>query len=365
MREFGGAAGLGLDQPRGRSKGRQVAGTDAEHRDPQNVLKLGREFDGRLSAACGGQEEGSRQAGKVRLQAVAAPPFRFLDELENLLTAFLRDRRRKYSGIDPRLARATEEVATLVLGGGERLRPWFVEWGHRAAGAEPDLRLAHAAAAVEMVHAFALIQDEIIVRSGLRMGRTAVRRALAASAGDANGVPGALLASELAFRWADLLLLESGYTGAALESAFEVVNMLREELTIGQFSDLALRPSGSFEGSPAPEANHRKTARCSVLRPLQLGMALAGAQERLLEGAAAYAHPAGLAFQLRADLLSAYGDSWGMREARQAGGAVPEAERVIERLRGLALQAVRRMQVSEAWRTELTAMTERRLDRAS
>ena len=345
--------------------------------------------------------------------SLAPSRFQFRAELEKLLETFLEERAREHSEIDPRLALATGELAALVLGGGKRLRPWFVEWGHRAAGGEPDLRLAHAAAAVEMVHTFALVQDDIIDRSGLRRGRAAVHLALAANAGDHYGLSAALLVSDLAFIWADVLLLESGYAGADLEAAFRVFNTLRVEVTIGQFQDLALGAFGSFDADLALEVNQRKTAGYTVLRPLELGMALAGAEEQLLDDAAAYAQPAGVAFQIRDDLLGAFGDSrvtgkpdgddlasakptWllangiandgpagrelrrlvelpsrgeaevgKMRDALVAGGAVAEAERLIERLRGRALRAVRRMAVPSSHRSELETMTARLVDRTS
>ena len=345
--------------------------------------------------------------------SLAASTFAFRDELENVLETFLAERLRTYSGIDARLRSATAELAALTLGGGKRVRPWFVEWGNRAAGGEPDRRLARVAAAVEMVHTFALVQDDIVDRSGIRRGRTAVHLALAAEGGDHYGLSAALLVSDLAFIWADVLLLDAGYRGSELEAAFRVFNILREEVTIGQFQDLAVSSFGIFDTDLALQVNERKTAGYTVRRPLELGMTLAGAPERLLEEAAAYAQPAGIAFQIRDDLLGAFGDSsvtgkpdgddlvtakptWLlacglagesaaagelrrlvdlpcrsdlevalMREALVAGGTVAAAEDLIERLRGRALAAARRMGVPEACRSELQAMTARLVDRRS
>lgn len=343
--------------------------------------------------------------------SLAPSTFSFRDELESVLDTFFAERLRTYSNIDAQLATATAELAALTLGGGKRVRPWFVEWGNRAAGGEPDGRLARAAAAVEMVHTFALIQDDIVDRSGIRRGRTAVHLALAAEGGDHYGLSAALLVSDLAFIWADVLLLDAGYRGSQLEAAFRVFNTLREEVTIGQFQDLAVSSFGVFNTELALQVNERKTAGYTVRRPLELGMTLAGAPDRLLAEAAAYAQPAGIAFQIRDDLLGAFGDSsetgkpdgddlvtakptWLlarglagdsaasrelrrlvdlpsrglnevalMREALLVGGAVAAAEDLVDGLRRKALVAARGMSVPEACRSELQAMTARLVDR--
>lgn len=341
-----------------------------------------------------------------------APPPSFRDELENVLAEFLDGRLRNLAQGKPELGRALSELRSLTFAGGKRIRPWFVEWGHRAAGGEPDRRLAHAAAAVEMVHTFALVQDDIIDRSGLRRGREAVHRALARGAGEHHGLSAALLAADFALVWADMLLLESGYWGERLEAGFSVFNTLREEVTAGQFQDLAMATSRRFEEAEALAVMRLKTAGYTVLRPLELGIRLVAGDAALLDAAARYALPAGTAFQLRDDLLGAYGDpaatgkpdgddlaqarpTWLlarglagggaaarelrrlvalpergpeevalMREALLAGNAVADAEKLIDRMRSVALAAIARFRVSPGLRDELAVMTDRLVVRA-
>jgi geranylgeranyl diphosphate synthase type I len=345
---------------------------------------------------------------QTRLQA---PPQTFRVELENLLEGFLAERARQLLGDAPELEPALSELAGLTRAGGKRIRPWFVEWGHRAAGGDPDQRLAHAAAAVEMVHTFALVQDDIIDRSGLRRGRAAVHVALARGASHHHGLSAAILISDLALVWADMLLLESGYAGTTLERAFGVFNTLREEVTVGQFQDLAMTTFGVIDLGAALAVMRRKTGGYTIRRPLELGMTLAGGSRSLLAAAAAYAEPAGMAFQLRDDLLGAFGDcettgkpagddlaqakpTWLlargltgqgpaavqlrrligkpergpqdvalMRDALLTTGAVADAEAMIDQLRARALTVVDRFDVGYGLRAELVGMTERLVDR--
>ena len=59
--------------------------------------------------------------------------------------------------------------------GGKRLRPAFFHWAHVGAGGEPFAPEAvNAAAAIEMLHAFALAHDDIMDASASRRGNPTV-----------------------------------------------------------------------------------------------------------------------------------------------------------------------------------------------
>lgn len=182
------------------------------------------------------------------------------------------------------------------------------------------------------------------------------------------------------------------------------------EMMAGQYLELA-------GGAPSEERMLRvyelKTAAYTVQRPIQIGMALAGADPALRDGVPAFARPAGTAFQLRDDLLGALGDpsttgkpgddltrgrpTWllaraltlaapsvrrqiearigsgggspaaaaGLRSLIRETGAVDEAEALIARLGADALDALDRMPVTEDLRQELAAVTRALLWRAA
>lgn len=213
------------------------------------------------------------------------------------LDSFLAERAGDLASVDPSLTCLAHELRSMVFAGGKRVRPLIAVWGYTAAGREPDLAMAGAAAALELVHCFALVQDDVMDGSTQRRGRPATHRVL--------GQNGALLASDLALIWADRMLLESGFEGRALAGAFEIFNHLRVEVTLGQYLDLQ---AAAFEHH-ALKVNLYKTASYTVLRPIQLGMALGSADRALIDSVPAYAEPAGIAFQLRDDLLGAFGNT--------------------------------------------------------
>lgn len=248
---------------------------------------------------------GSRPA----LDAVSQP-------VDELLTRFLDDRVADLVALDPDLEPVGQAIAALVRAGGKRLRPAFVYWGHRATGAGHDDEVLVAAAAVELLHTFALVHDDVMDRSETRRGLPAVHEALAAAHARAGllgdpgwfGVGGAILAGDLAFVWADQLLDSARLPGPALERARLVFSHLRTEVMAGQYLDLRMAGDALAGEDQARRVALLKSGRYTVTRPLQMGAAL-GEPDAVLDAALrAFGDAVGLAFQLRDDVLGLFGD---------------------------------------------------------
>src|SRR5689334_8105142 len=81
----------------------------------------------------------------------------------------------------PDLVALTDALRHHVAAGGKRLRPAFCTWGAVGAGAAPDDELlADVCAALELLHAFALIHDDVMDGSATRRGQPAVHMAFEA-----------------------------------------------------------------------------------------------------------------------------------------------------------------------------------------
>ena len=207
-------------------------------------------------------------------------------------------------------------IADLVLRGGKRLRARFVLLGWRGAGAGPTRGALGAAAVVELLHACALIHDDVMDGSATRRGAPAVHREfarrhqLAAWHGSSEGfgVSAAITAGDLCLVWADQLLRNCGLDAAAVARARPVYDDMRALTMHGQYLDLLTQASGEPSVAAALEVAREKTAACTTTGPLRFGGALAGASDELLAGYAAYGDALGVAFQLRDDLLGAFGD---------------------------------------------------------
>ncbi len=252
------------------------------------------------------------------------------EPLDALLQAFVDERRQEVLAIDPSLAEVLDEIAGLVAAGGKRLRPAFVYWGHRASGAGHDPEVLLPAGAVELLHTFALLHDDVMDRSTSRRGRPAAHAALTAlhraedRVGDSDwfGVSAAILAGDLTFVWADELFDATALPAEAIARARRVFTTLRSEVIAGQYLDLGLAAhptalglaeQGAVSATAAERAAEKvallKSARYTVTRPLLLGAALAGPVDPALDGALrAYGDAVGVAFQMRDDVLGLFGD---------------------------------------------------------
>ncbi|HYX58020.1 MAG TPA: polyprenyl synthetase family protein [Streptosporangiaceae bacterium] len=201
------------------------------------------------------------------------------------------------------------EALAAYLDGGKALRPRFCFWGHAIAGPGTGTVLVQACAALELLHAFALIHDDLMDDSDTRRGRPALHRQVAGQhrrhgwTGDPDsyGRAMALLVGDLAFAVASRL-------AAALPGpALMVWRRMVDELVLGQFLDLAgaARQDRSLE--VARTTALLKSGQYTVTGPLRLGAALTGAPQ-LPPGLARYGDLVGEAFQLRDDLLGVFGD---------------------------------------------------------
>jgi geranylgeranyl diphosphate synthase type I len=287
--------------------------------------------------------------------------------VERTLALFLAARRREAADLHPAIDQIGEEISGLVAAGGKRLRPAFAYWGHRATGAAHDDGVVEAGAALELLHTFALLHDDVMDRSDRRRDRPTAHRALAArhrsdhlDGDDAwFGTSAAILAGDLAFLWSNRLLDEAPAVPEALTRARAVFQRLCTEVIGGQYLDLRLTDgdgrgatepgtSGPGAGGADDLARHvalLKSARYTVTRPLQLGAALGdpGRAAGLDAALAAYGDAVGLAFQLRDDVLGLFGDPAVTGKSRLDDLRAGKHTLLVVRALGLAPAAGRRV----------------------
>jgi geranylgeranyl diphosphate synthase type I len=248
---------------------------------------------------------------KEHAVGVSAARQRLMDVVEERLLGFLDAERAQWSSVDERTAVVIDAVADLVKAGGKRIRPLFCLSGYLAAGGDPDDQsVVPAAVALELLHACALIHDDVMDESELRRGAPTVHVKHAAEHDGRNwrgeprrfGESVAILAGDLALIYADRIMAD------APPVVDDVWGELRSELIIGQFMDV----TAAAEFSADPELSCwiavAKSGRYTIHRPLAVGATIAGRPE-LAEAFEAYGTALGEAFQLSDDLLDVFGSS--------------------------------------------------------
>jgi len=232
--------------------------------------------------------------------------------VDERLRTFLAAERLRWTTFDADLAAPFDELERMVVGGGKRLRPVFTYWGFVGAGGQPsDARVVDAGAAFELLHAFALFHDDIMDGSITRRGATTTHETMQAEhrsrgwSGDARrfGDGAAILIGDLSFVYADVLLSSLGPRG------WQMWNELRIELNIGQYLDMLGSAQNERRADKAARICRYKSGKYTIERPLHLGALLADEATALLPQYSNYGLPLGDAFQLRDDVLGAFGDS--------------------------------------------------------
>jgi geranylgeranyl diphosphate synthase type II len=243
----------------------------------------------------------------------------------------------------------------LLFPGGKRLRPGLAFAGCEAAGSPPE-RALPLAAAVELVHVYSLVHDDLPCmdddawRRGQPTVHVAFGEATAVLAGDAL----------LALAFEVLLRAGAGAPGATLAAARALARAAGPgHLVGGQADDLGVAPGAGADEAERVESVHRRKTAALIAAAVSGGARLGGADDALAARLHRFGEQVGVAFQIADDLLDAGGDgreSCSLVRVLGAGRARERAEALLaaalesirdlperaEPLRELARAAVRR-----------------------
>ncbi|QGV82044.1 polyprenyl synthetase family protein [Streptomyces ficellus] len=276
------------------------------------------------------------------------------DRVDEEVLRFVEDEVDRLLAIDADLAPVAEQLR-VATARGKRLRATFCYWGWRAAGQPDSPALVRAAAAMELVHAAAVVHDDLIDDSPLRRGVPTAHRALRAAVPGRNDAGEAarslaMLVGDLLISWAGQMFTACGLPGAYLSRARPLWDVLARELVAGECLEI-LRTGAGPDTAASLKVIRYKTAKYTVEHPLHIGGALAGAPPGLREVFTDYGLPLGEAFQLRDDLLGLFG------EPEDTGKACADD---IAAHRPTALLALTWRSADGAERDELTRLLGRR-----
>lgn len=239
-------------------------------------------------------------------------------QVQGVLEDYLTRRRAEGAAVAPVFAdEVVEHLSRLLLGGGKRLRPAFLWCGWRAAGGwgTEEAAVVQVGAALELLQGCALIHDDLMDSSPTRRGRPALHVAFRDlhrpreqdSAAESFGTSAALLAGDLALVWAQDLWEEAGLSSHGRQRARRLWQAVRTEMVAGQYLELRAQVAGACSPQEALRTAYLKAGLYTVQRPLTLGAALGGACAGIGKGVKRAGRCAGLAFQLRDDLLDVFG----------------------------------------------------------
>lgn len=221
---------------------------------------------------------------------------------------------------DPPEHNLTEAIRYSVIGGGKRIRPAMVYAAGEAMGVSADL-LDIPASAVEMIHAYSLIHDDLPAMDDddLRRGRPTVHKAFDEAT--------AILAGDALQALAYEILAKQEHPKLDAEHRINMLSLLTEAsgahgMAGGQAVDLAA--VGKVLTLEQLEHMHQLKTGALIRASVLLGaMCKADINTREIEILSNYAHCIGLSFQIQDDILDVISDTktlgkpQGSDEARQ------------------------------------------------
>ncbi len=264
----------------------------------------------------------------------------WMDELRGLLEkrleTFLADKRREAEELSPDSIELVEQVSSLTMRGGKRLRPIVLTAAYRAIRPDASLEATvDAGASMELLQSYLLIHDDWMDLDEERRGGPSVFAALRDDHGDAHlGASLAVLAGDLAAAFAAEMMAHAPFPEGRRDEGLDTFWRLQREVFFGQQLDL-------IAAADVERMYDLKTGSYTVRGPALLGGILADADAEGLGALRRWADPVGVAFQLRDELLGTFGDP--EATGKPAGGdirqgkhttlvkharsAVPESER--------------------------------------
>ncbi|MEU8569535.1 polyprenyl synthetase family protein [Streptomyces pathocidini] len=183
-----------------------------------------------------------------------------------------------------------------TAGGGKAVRPALALLSAEAAGAPPETGIP-GAVAVELVHNFSLLHDDLMDGDEQRRHRDTVWKV--------HGPAQAILVGDALFALANEILLELGTADAG--RATRRLTTASRKLIDGQAQDISYEHRERVTVEECLEMEGNKTGALLACAS-SIGAVLGGADDALADTLEAYGHHLGLAFQAVDDLLGIWGD---------------------------------------------------------
>ncbi|OYO18444.1 isopentenyl-diphosphate delta-isomerase [Enemella dayhoffiae] len=313
------------------------------------------------------REPGSRSAGHRTVSE-------FLGDVDRLLRSEVAELQQRWSELtggapaEVLPGHLPDWLSEQLSAGGKRLRIRLVHWGHLAAGGDSEptayAQLVRLASALEVLHQFALVHDDVMDQSASRRGRPSAyveaTRAHIAAAGRGGaerfGENLAILLGDLAHSLADQLVDPLPAEQRALWYR------LCTELIAGQGADLTGAAAGRRDRAHSEQVARLKSSRYSVERLLELGALAAGAGPAQRAALLECGQHLGRIFALRDDFLGVWGDP--ELTGKPAGDDLAEAKATVilalatDRLTGAAAEALERLGTRDQRPDDVAVVTE-------
>ncbi len=189
----------------------------------------------------------------------------------------------------------------LTKAGGKKIRPSLAVLSCEAVGGKPEYALK-TAAAIELIHTFSLIHDDIMDADDMRRGEPSVHVLW--------GEPMAILAGDIIFSKAFETVIRTETDNSSYKRVTQALETVVDsciKICEGQACDMSFEGNFDVSESEYMEMIYKKTAAL-IAASTKAGAIIGGADEKQVEALAEYGRLIGLAFQIQDDYLDVVSD---------------------------------------------------------
>ncbi|MCE9615747.1 MAG: polyprenyl synthetase family protein [Lentisphaerae bacterium] len=208
----------------------------------------------------------------------------------------------------------SELIEQFLRRDGKRLRSLLFVLGYRGFSAREPRNLYRSAAALELLHDFILIHDDLIDHASLRRGGASMHESLDLLLNGQRGLRFrgqdlALIVGDMLYAMAINGFLSIAESPVRKQRALELLTQTALYTGCGELDELlyTLRPLADVDPRGIYRVYDWKTGHYTFSSPLSMGATLGGAATSDVKALAAIGTSLGRAFQIRDDLLDLYG----------------------------------------------------------
>jgi len=264
----------------------------------------------------------------------------YRDEINPLLKDYFREKRVSFKEVDPLAEEAVKVLERFTMSGGKRVRPAMVYYGYLLGGGDIKRgrkeNILKASMAIELIHSFLLVHDDIIDRDAKRHGVATIhehykliaKRIFPKTDKDHFGNSMAIIVGDLAASMANEILFESNFPPETIIRALKQLQKIVYTTIPGEMLDVVMEAKGEATEEEILKMHEGKTAFYTFEGPLHLGIILANNKSKdLLDDVSDYSKSIGKAFQIRDDILGVFGDE--KKLGKPVGSDVVEGKQTL------------------------------------
>lgn len=236
----------------------------------------------------------------------------FQEQMHKALVIFFHEKRKELACINTSLLPIFDHGAAFTLRkDSKRIRPFLFVVGNRLFGGRTSAEVIRLSVVFELIQSHLLIHDDIMDRDTMRRDGPTVHIALqreSPSKADAEhyGISQAIALGSLFGIWAREIVQRSAIIPVIKIALLAHIESMLATTHYGQIVDVYVGESKTAKRKDIMTVNRLKTARYTIIAPLQCGAILAGAGTKDLAALERYGMPVGIAFQIVNDIKGFY-----------------------------------------------------------